>query len=341
MSIDAATLESASASRPPVRMSVSRESGGEELSNVNTELSFGDFLDAINPLQHIPIVGTLYRAITGDTIQPAARAVGGILFGGPIGGIAAVANAVVEQINGKDVGDQIMASLGLGPDEPSPTSPAGSPAGSPNAGPVKAAATAATAVAGLAAQPPAPQGQGAAPQATAAGPTGSQPIRLAGSGPVGPAPAGSPAVQADSQKMAAQAAAGAANSNLVAQLAGQDGQAFSRPSRMPARDTNLANTMQAKHMASRVAPMPGSTSSLAASQPAAIQQVPGAAAATGSQSQPGAQPGAQQGAQTAPQGGFSAVTPDRLSETMMRNLSKYEQSRRAGQAAPAAVRVSG
>lgn len=332
MSIDAATLESASATRPPVRMSVSRESGGEELSNVNTELSFGDLLDAINPLQHIPIVGTLYRAITGDTIQPAARAVGGILYGGPIGGIAAVANAIVEQINGKDVGDQIMASLGLGPDDPSPTSSAGSP----NAAPVKAAATA---VAGLPAQPPAPQGQGNAPQAAAAGPTGSQPIRLAASGPVGPAPAGNPAVQADSQaaaqKMAAEA--GAANSNLVAQLAGQDGQPFSRPSRMSARDTNLANTMQAKHMASRVAPMPGSTASLAAGQPANAQQVPGAAAATGSQVQTGAQPGVQ----TAPQGGFAAVTPDRLSETMMRNLSKYEQSRRAGQAAPAAVRVSG
>ena len=28
--------------------------------------SFGDILDLINPLQHIPIVGTIYRAVTGD-----------------------------------------------------------------------------------------------------------------------------------------------------------------------------------------------------------------------------------------------------------------------------------
>src|SRR3546814_15608721 len=32
--------------------------------------SFGDFLDIINPIQHIPIVPTIYRAITGDTSQP-------------------------------------------------------------------------------------------------------------------------------------------------------------------------------------------------------------------------------------------------------------------------------
>ncbi|MDP6473864.1 MAG: hypothetical protein QF894_03030 [Alphaproteobacteria bacterium] len=29
---------------------------------------FDDFLDLINPLQHIPIISTIYREITGDTI---------------------------------------------------------------------------------------------------------------------------------------------------------------------------------------------------------------------------------------------------------------------------------
>lgn len=326
MSIEAATLDSASAARPPVRMSVSREAGGEELSNVNTELSFWDLLDAVNPLQHIPVIGTLYRNITGDTIQPAARAVGGILYGGPIGGLAAVANAVVEQINGKDIGDQVMASLGLGADD--------HPAASPDAGAVKTGSPAV--VAGLPAQPPAgqpPAGQAAASQAApgqAAGPsaaatavanagqapTGAQPIRLAA--------AASPAVQAPPTNPAAPGTG--ANPTLVAQLAGQDGQPFSRPSKMPARDTNLANTMQAKHMSARAAaPMPGSTTSAAA----AGQQA-GTQAAVG-----------QSGGQSGGQGAFAAVTPDRLSETMMRNLAKYEQSRRAGQATAAAVRVSG
>ena len=31
-------------------------------------LSFGDFLEIINPLQHIPVVSTLYRMVTGDEI---------------------------------------------------------------------------------------------------------------------------------------------------------------------------------------------------------------------------------------------------------------------------------
>src|SRR5690349_12138760 len=43
--------------------------------------SFGALLDAINPLQHIPVVSTIYRAATGDTIGPAPRIMGGALFG--------------------------------------------------------------------------------------------------------------------------------------------------------------------------------------------------------------------------------------------------------------------
>ncbi|HEX2116212.1 MAG TPA: hypothetical protein VHM01_17550, partial [Alphaproteobacteria bacterium] len=53
------------------------------------ELTFSDFLSVINPLQHIPVVSTLYRWVTGDTIKPAARVVGGALYGGPIGMISA------------------------------------------------------------------------------------------------------------------------------------------------------------------------------------------------------------------------------------------------------------
>ncbi len=71
--------------------------------------SFSDFLSVINPLQHIPIVGTIYRAITGDTLAPAARVLGGTLFGGPIGLISSALNAVIEQTNGKDLGDQALA----------------------------------------------------------------------------------------------------------------------------------------------------------------------------------------------------------------------------------------
>lgn len=46
-------------------------------------LTFGDLLDVINPLQHIPMVSSIYRAVTGDEISPGARVAGGALYGAP------------------------------------------------------------------------------------------------------------------------------------------------------------------------------------------------------------------------------------------------------------------
>lgn len=40
-------------------------------------LNFWDFLDIINPLQHIPVISTIYRQITGDEIGAAAKVIGG------------------------------------------------------------------------------------------------------------------------------------------------------------------------------------------------------------------------------------------------------------------------
>ncbi|HZH28725.1 MAG TPA: hypothetical protein VEY95_16250 [Azospirillaceae bacterium] len=75
------------------------------------EFSFWDFLDVINPLQHIPIVNNLYREATGDTIKPTAQIVGGVLFGGPIGLLAATLNASAEQEHGRSIGGQLLAAL--------------------------------------------------------------------------------------------------------------------------------------------------------------------------------------------------------------------------------------
>src|SRR5258708_11033641 len=61
-------------------------------------LSFHDLLSSINPLQHIPIVGTIYRAITGDAPPPpAVRVIGGILLGGPVGLVTSVPNPIPHQ----------------------------------------------------------------------------------------------------------------------------------------------------------------------------------------------------------------------------------------------------
>jgi hypothetical protein len=74
-------------------------------------LSFGDFLDVINPLQHIPVISTIYRRITGDAIDPEARLAGGVLYGGPLGFVSALANVIVEEQTGKDIGETISTAL--------------------------------------------------------------------------------------------------------------------------------------------------------------------------------------------------------------------------------------
>jgi hypothetical protein len=98
--------------------------------------SFGDFLDIINPLQHIPIVSTIYRKLTGDTIKPFERLAGDTLYGGLWGAVSSAANIAFEQITGKDFGDTALA-LVIG-DEEKPTAIAA------NAAPRKLSALAST-----------------------------------------------------------------------------------------------------------------------------------------------------------------------------------------------------
>jgi hypothetical protein len=78
------------------------------------DLSFGDLLDVINPLQHIPIVSTIYRAITGDTMSSTAEIAGGALYGGLIGAVGSIADVLFKQMTGHDFGDTMMAWLGFG-----------------------------------------------------------------------------------------------------------------------------------------------------------------------------------------------------------------------------------
>jgi hypothetical protein len=84
---------------------------GSHLWKSEDGFSFRDLVDTINPLQHLPIIGTIYRAMTGDTIGTAPRLVGGTLFGGPIGFVTSLFNAIVENDTGKDVGAHVVALL--------------------------------------------------------------------------------------------------------------------------------------------------------------------------------------------------------------------------------------
>ncbi len=73
--------------------------------------TFGDLVDLLNPLQHVPILSSLYRAVTGDDIAPASRMLGGGLYGGPLGLASAMVNAAVDEATGSDVGSHLIALL--------------------------------------------------------------------------------------------------------------------------------------------------------------------------------------------------------------------------------------
>ncbi len=69
-------------------------------------VTFHDLLSAMNPLQYLPVVGTIYRAVTGDVIPEALRRAGSFvvsgLLGGPIGLAASIVATLAEKITGID-----------------------------------------------------------------------------------------------------------------------------------------------------------------------------------------------------------------------------------------------
>lgn len=59
--------------------------------------TFGDLIDIVNPLQHIPIINKIYQKLTGDTIAPLMQIAGGALYGGPIGAVASLVTAAIDE----------------------------------------------------------------------------------------------------------------------------------------------------------------------------------------------------------------------------------------------------
>lgn len=84
-------------------------------------MSFGEVLSCLNPLQYVPVVGMIYRAVTGDTIPASVREVGSLvvsgLTGGPLGvGISLGVDAVERAVgfDPEQMGQSMLASLGIG-----------------------------------------------------------------------------------------------------------------------------------------------------------------------------------------------------------------------------------
>jgi hypothetical protein len=94
----------------------------------SSDLTFGEVLSDLNPLQYLPVVGTIYRAITGDVIPKPLREAGSLVVSGLLGGPAGVAMNLamlaLEKITGIDLEDVEQSVLGaLSPaKDPQPTS---------------------------------------------------------------------------------------------------------------------------------------------------------------------------------------------------------------------------
>jgi hypothetical protein len=76
---------------------------------VKSESFFHHLLDVINPLQHLPVIGTIYRAITGEHIGSVEKIAGDTLYGGMWGAISSVADVAFEGITGKNFEDTVLA----------------------------------------------------------------------------------------------------------------------------------------------------------------------------------------------------------------------------------------
>ena len=77
--------------------------------------TFSDLLDVINPLHHIPVIGPIYRSITGDDIETLPRITGSTLFVGPVGAGLAAAETILEVVTGKDTGAHFFEFLKSSP----------------------------------------------------------------------------------------------------------------------------------------------------------------------------------------------------------------------------------
>jgi|GEM_PF-3374204 hypothetical protein len=98
----------------------------EAVDVASQTMSFDDVVDMINPLQHIPAISTIYRALADEAINPVSRIVGDTLYGGITGlasaglsAIGAVTDEVVAANNdGQSASKTIVAALfGSGDDQ--------------------------------------------------------------------------------------------------------------------------------------------------------------------------------------------------------------------------------
>lgn len=117
------TRLAAQAVSPPTAQRKSNEP--EETLADKMSVGFDDLLDVVNPLQQLPVVSSVYREATGESISIPARLAGGFLFGGLPGLIGSAAMVAFEEITGDSVLGHIGSLLEDGTDAAAEGAPAG------------------------------------------------------------------------------------------------------------------------------------------------------------------------------------------------------------------------
>lgn len=93
----------------PFQMTMAAQEGTTYAATSAKPFGFGDLIDMVNPLHHVPVVGSLYREITGDEIRGAGKLIGGAVFGGAAGAGSSLVNLVVEHETGEDIPGKAMS----------------------------------------------------------------------------------------------------------------------------------------------------------------------------------------------------------------------------------------
>ena len=89
---------------------VSADKSSDDTSGAAPHESFFHHLwDVVNPLQHLPVIGTIYRAITGEHLDPVEKIAGDTLYGGLWGAVSSIADVAFESITGKSFEDTALA----------------------------------------------------------------------------------------------------------------------------------------------------------------------------------------------------------------------------------------
>ena len=115
--IDSSRLRITQETIMPTKADARAEESTQQAKNTSGEgffgedgLSFRDVLDAVNPLNHIPIVSDILANVTGHRPSTASKLAGGAMFG-PIGFAASLANVIFESGAGKTPVEAVYAAV--------------------------------------------------------------------------------------------------------------------------------------------------------------------------------------------------------------------------------------